>query len=203
MTILIGSNAVQRWKQEIHHGNFGWRHGWMVLKDTKSFIQSVPRGWSNQYFYARLSECLCPQNATAQVVYLASLAADTAVVVPCQCFLSSYHNTHYSGLKSKPRMATARRTWQQASGHIRTAQFSVDLAGSPNENFLGQLEHVFHMPDAQATAITAIVLLLLPCMASIRTTCISRQLQFKSGRFCCSKVLLPACPCWWQLAHLN
>ena len=25
--------------------------------------------------------------------------------------------------------------------------------------------------------------------------------QLRTARFCCSKVLPPACPCWWQLAH--
>jgi len=34
-----------------------------------------------------------------------------------------------------------------------------------------------------------------------RTTCISRHSQLRTGGFCWSKVLLPACRCWWQLAH--
>ena len=34
-----------------------------------------------------------------------------------------------------------------------------------------------------------------------RTTCIGRHRQLRTGGFCWSKVLLPACPCWWQLAH--
>jgi len=33
---------------------------------------------------------------------------------------------------------------------------------------------------------------------SYMTTCVSRQAQFITGGFCCSKVLLPACPCWRQ-----
>jgi len=33
------------------------------------------------------------------------------------------------------------------------------------------------------------------------STCVSRHPQLWNGRFCWSKVLLPACTCWWQLAH--
>jgi len=33
------------------------------------------------------------------------------------------------------------------------------------------------------------------------TLCISRHLQLTTARFCSFKVLLPACLCWWQLAH--
>jgi len=32
-----------------------------------------------------------------------------------------------------------------------------------------------------------------------RTTSISRNPQWRTGGFCWSKVLLLACPCWWQL----
>jgi len=34
-----------------------------------------------------------------------------------------------------------------------------------------------------------------------RTTCINRYPQLRTGGLCWSKVLLPACPCWWQLVH--
>jgi len=34
-----------------------------------------------------------------------------------------------------------------------------------------------------------------------RTTCVSGHPQLRTGRFCCSKVWLPTCPCWRQLAH--
>jgi len=34
-----------------------------------------------------------------------------------------------------------------------------------------------------------------------RTTCVSLQLQLRTGRFCWSKVLVPACSCCWQLVH--
>jgi len=34
-----------------------------------------------------------------------------------------------------------------------------------------------------------------------RATCVSWHRQLRTGRFCCRNVLLPACPCWWQLAH--
>jgi len=34
-----------------------------------------------------------------------------------------------------------------------------------------------------------------------RSTCFSRHLQLRTGRFCWCKVLLPACPCWRQPAH--
>ena len=34
-----------------------------------------------------------------------------------------------------------------------------------------------------------------------RTTCIGWHPELRTGGFCCSKVLLPACPCWQQLAH--
>ena len=33
--------------------------------------------------------------------------------------------------------------------------------------------------------------------------CVSWPLQLRNVRFCWSKVLLPACPCWWQLLHLR
>jgi len=33
-----------------------------------------------------------------------------------------------------------------------------------------------------------------------RSTCVSKHPQLRTGGFCC-KVLLPVCPCWWQLAH--
>jgi len=29
-----------------------------------------------------------------------------------------------------------------------------------------------------------------------RSTCVSRHLQLRTGKFCWCKVLLPACPCW-------
>jgi len=31
------------------------------------------------------------------------------------------------------------------------------------------------------------------------TTCVSRRPQLRTGRFCWSRVLLSACPCWWHL----
>jgi len=34
-----------------------------------------------------------------------------------------------------------------------------------------------------------------------RSTCVSRHLQLRTGGFCWCRVLLPACPCWWQPAH--
>jgi len=34
-----------------------------------------------------------------------------------------------------------------------------------------------------------------------RSTCVSLHLQFRNGGFCWCKVLLSACPCWWQPAH--
>ena len=34
-----------------------------------------------------------------------------------------------------------------------------------------------------------------------RSTCVSRQLQLRTGGFCWCKVLLPTCPCWRQPAH--
>ena len=36
-----------------------------------------------------------------------------------------------------------------------------------------------------------------------RTICVSQHPQLRTGGFCRSEVLLPACPCWWQLVHLN
>jgi len=36
-----------------------------------------------------------------------------------------------------------------------------------------------------------------------RSTCVSRHLQLRTGGFCWCKVLLPACHCWWQPAHLD
>ena len=33
------------------------------------------------------------------------------------------------------------------------------------------------------------------------STCVSRYLQLRTGVFCWCRVLLPACPCWWQPAH--
>jgi len=34
-----------------------------------------------------------------------------------------------------------------------------------------------------------------------RSTCVSRQLQLRTGGFCWCKVLLPTCPCWRQPVH--
>ena len=34
-----------------------------------------------------------------------------------------------------------------------------------------------------------------------RSTCVSYHPQLRTGGFCRSKILLPACPCWWQLLH--
>jgi len=34
-----------------------------------------------------------------------------------------------------------------------------------------------------------------------RSTCVIWHIQLRSRWFCCSKVLLPTCPCWWQLVH--
>ena len=36
-----------------------------------------------------------------------------------------------------------------------------------------------------------------------RSTCVSQHLQLRTGGFCCCKVLLPACRCWWQPMHLD
>ena len=36
-----------------------------------------------------------------------------------------------------------------------------------------------------------------------RTTCISQHLQLRTGRFCWSKVLMPMCCCWRQVANLD
>jgi len=36
-----------------------------------------------------------------------------------------------------------------------------------------------------------------------RSTCIGWHSQLRTGGFCWCKVLLPACPCWWQPAHLE
>ena len=33
------------------------------------------------------------------------------------------------------------------------------------------------------------------------STCVSRHLQLRAGGFCWCKVILPACPCWWQPGH--
>ena len=36
-----------------------------------------------------------------------------------------------------------------------------------------------------------------------RSTCVSWHLQLRTGGFCWCRVLLPACPCWRQPAHLD
>jgi len=36
-----------------------------------------------------------------------------------------------------------------------------------------------------------------------RTTCLSQHPQLRTGGFCQSKVLVPACPFRWQLMHFN
>ena len=36
------------------------------------------------------------------------------------------------------------------------------------------------------------------CVCVCRSTCISWHLQLRTGGFCWRRVLLPACPCWWQ-----
>jgi len=33
--------------------------------------------------------------------------------------------------------------------------------------------------------------------------CVSWHSQLRTGGFCCGRVLLPVCPCWWQLVHLD
>ena len=33
------------------------------------------------------------------------------------------------------------------------------------------------------------------------TTCVSWHPQLRTEGFCCSKVLVPPCPCWWHLAR--
>jgi len=35
------------------------------------------------------------------------------------------------------------------------------------------------------------------------TTCVSIHPQSRTGQLCWSKVLLPACPCWWHLVHFR
>jgi len=47
---------------------------------------------------------------------------------------------------------------------------------------------------------TTSVTILLPLY---RSTCFSWHLQLRTGGFCWCKVLLPACPCWWQTALLD
>jgi len=156
MTILIGSNAVQRWTQEIHRGNFGWRRGWMVLKDTKSFIQSVARGWSNQYFYARLSDCLCVHKMPRHRLFIWP-ALLLILLLLCPANASFRHITILITLDWK-----ANQEWlllEEPDNRLVDTYvqpyFLQIWRGPPNENFLGQLEHVFHMPDAQATAVTS------------------------------------------------
>ena len=41
------------------------------------------------------------------------------------------------------------------------------------------------------------------CVCVYRSTCVSQHLQLRTGGFCSCKVLLPACPCWRQPAHLD
>ena len=36
-----------------------------------------------------------------------------------------------------------------------------------------------------------------------RSACVNHHLQWRTRGFYWSKVLLPACPCWWQLMHLD
>jgi len=36
-----------------------------------------------------------------------------------------------------------------------------------------------------------------------RSTCVNQQQRLRTGRFCFSQVLLPACPSWRQLLHAN
>jgi len=50
---------------------------------------------------------------------------------------------------------------------------------------------------------TRYFLILPPHYGICRTTCVSRHTQLRTGGFCCSEVLLPACPCLWQLSHSN
>jgi len=38
-------------------------------------------------------------------------------------------------------------------------------------------------------------------MTIMRVTCVSLHPQLRTGGFCSSNVLLPACPCWQQLVH--
>jgi len=45
--------------------------------------------------------------------------------------------------------------------------------------------------------------LLLPFYGYYRTNCISRHPWLRTRGFYWSKVLLPACPYWWQLARLD
>ena len=48
-----------------------------------------------------------------------------------------------------------------------------------------------------ATTMTTITIL----WPLYRSTCVSRHLRLRTGWFYWCKVLLPACPCWWQTAH--
>jgi len=54
------------------------------------------------------------------------------------------------------------------------------------------------------TVVVVVVYFILPLNGHYTgqwTTCVSWHPQLRTGGFCWSKVLLSACPCWWQLAH--
>jgi len=52
-------------------------------------------------------------------------------------------------------------------------------------------------PSPVVMAVAAVVIVVYT------STCVSQHPQLRTGGFCWSKVLLPACPCWRHLAHSN
>jgi len=57
-------------------------------------------------------------------------------------------------------------------------------------------QHTTGVSDFSVTTTNTIILRPL-----YRTICVSRHSQLRTGGLCRSKVLLPTCPCWQQLAH--
>jgi len=59
----------------------------------------------------------------------------------------------------------------------------------------------FSFPNKTTTTTTTTTTATTILQPLYRTTCVRRQTQLTTGGLRLSKVLLPPCPWWWQLAH--
>jgi len=116
--------------------------------------------------------------------------------VGCLCFLSGMR------LSSQPQSFTALASTNFCC-LVNRAMCVNDLPWVPHDSrmVMDQMRDVGAVPCLlcyHATLVRYSTTVLRPLY---RTICISQHPQFIIGGFCWSKVLLPACPWWRQLAH--
>ena len=94
---------------------------------------------------------------------------------------------------TSPHVGRPRRYEPHASA---TTPGCIDSAISLTYSMIQQTGPLIHLKITSTTTTTV----LRPLYTS---NYIGQHLQLRTGGFCWCKVLLPACPCWWQPAHMD